>query len=171
MKCLACSIVSACLILTASAFATAAADPEPVRISQFSGKPVPRFESLRYSAVHGRRGPTRDHEIVWRYEREGMPVLVVKETQGWAQIRDADGDETWVQDRMLSDARHALLLKKAVMRKRPNELSRGIASIQSGVVADLDTCEEGWCRIKADGFKGWVEQAALWGVETRTDGL
>ena len=171
MKCLACSIVSACLILTASAFATAAADPEPVRISQFSGKPVPRFESLRYSAVHGRRGPSKDHEIVWRYERQGMPVLVVKETRDWRRVRDADGDETWVQARMLSESRRVVLLAKAVMRKKPDELSRGIASIQKGVVAELDRCEDGWCRLKADGFRGWVDQAAIWGVETRTDGL
>ena len=171
MKLLACLVATGCLILIASGFATASADPEPVRISQFSGKPVPRFESLRYSAVHGRRGPSKDHEIVWRYERQGMPVLVVKETRDWRRVRDADGDETWVQARMLSESRRVVLLAKAVMRKKPDELSRGIASIQKGVVAELDRCEDGWCRLKADGFRGWVDQAAIWGVETRTDGL
>ena len=40
---------------------------ETVKISRFSGKALPRFESLRYSAVHGRQGPTLDHEILWRY--------------------------------------------------------------------------------------------------------
>ena len=161
----------ACSILIASAFATALAEPEPVRISQFSGKPVPRFESLRYSAVHGRRGPSRDHEIVWRYERQDMPVLIVKETRDWRQIRDADGDETWVQARMLNETPHVVLLVKTVMRRKPNELSRGKASIQQGVVAELDRCEEGWCRIKADGFRGWVPASALWGIDTRTAGL
>ena len=171
MKLLACLFASVCLILTASGIASAAPELEPVRISQFSGKPVPRFESLRYSAVHGRQGPSKDHEIVWRYERQGMPVLVVKETRDWRQIRDADGDETWVQARMLNENPHVLMLAKAVMRKRPNELSRGVASIQKDVVAALDRCEEGWCKIKTDGFKGWVKQTAIWGVETRTDGL
>lgn len=171
MKLPACLLFAVCLILNMSGFATAVAEPEPVRISQFSGKPVPRFESLRYSAVHGRRGPSKDHEIVWRYERQGMPVLVVKETRDWRQIRDADGDETWVQARMLNEGRNVVLLAKAIMRRKPNELSRGIASVQQGVVADLDTCEDGWCRIKTDGFRGWVSQSVLWGVETRTDGL
>ncbi|WP_158586536.1 SH3 domain-containing protein [Henriciella mobilis] len=164
-------VFAVCLILNAASYATAVAEPEPVRISQFSGKPVPRFESLRYSAVHGRRGPSKDHEIVWRYERQGMPVLVVKETRDWRQIRDADGDETWVQARMLNDRRNVVLLTKAIMRRKPNELSRGMASIQKGVIAELEQCEDGWCRIKADGFKGWVEQASLWGIETHTDGL
>ncbi len=177
MKTLACSFYlarsfsMACLILTMSAFATASADPEPVKISQFSGKPVPRFESLRYSAVHGRKGPSKDHEIAWRYERQGMPVLIVKETRDWRQVRDADGDEVWVQSRMLEDDRHIVLLTKSILRKRPNELSRGIASLQEGVIAQLQACEDGWCEIKADKFKGWVEQSALWGVETRTGGL
>ncbi|WP_300381645.1 SH3 domain-containing protein [Henriciella sp.] len=171
MKLLACLIASACLILTVSGIATAAPEAEAVRISQFSGKPVPRFESLRYSAVHGRRGPSKDHEIVWRYERQGMPVLVVKETRDWRQIRDADGDETWVQARMLNDSRHVFVLAKAIMRKRPNELSRGVASIQKGVVAALDSCENGWCKVKADGFRGWVKKSAIWGIETQTSGL
>lgn len=162
-----------CLILIVSVFATsvAVADPQPVKISQFSGKPVPRFESLRYSAVHGRRGPSMDHEIIWRYERQGMPVLVIKETRDWRQVRDADGDEVWMQARMLSDSRHVVLSAKAVLRKRPNELSRGIASIQQGVIARLDRCESGWCRVQTDGFKGWVEAGLLWGIETSTDGL
>lgn len=132
---------------------------------------MPRFESLRYSAVHGRKGPSTDHEIVWRYERQGMPMLVVKETRNWRQVRDADGDEVWVQARMLTDTRHVVLMDKAILRKRGNELSRGIASFQKGVVAELETCEDGWCRIKADKFKGWVEKSLLWGIETSTDGL
>lgn len=108
---------------------------------------------------------------MWRYERQGMPVLIVKETRDWRQIRDADGDETWVQARMLNENPHVVLLTKAVMRRKPNELSRGKASIQQGVVAELDRCEEGWCRVKADGFKGWVPAASLWGIDTRTGGL
>ncbi|MEO0982249.1 MAG: hypothetical protein AAFX03_06315 [Pseudomonadota bacterium] len=36
----------------------ASAEPPQTKISVFSGKPVPRFESLRYSAVHGRAGPS-----------------------------------------------------------------------------------------------------------------
>ena len=162
-----------CLILIVSVFATsvAVAEPQPVKISQFSGKPVPRFASLRYSAVHGRRGPSMDHEIVWRYERQDMPVLIIKETRDWRQVRDADGDEVWVQARMLTESRHVVLLTKAVMRKKPNELSRGMASIQKGVVARLDRCEQGWCRVHADGFKGWVKASRLWGIETATGGL
>ncbi|WP_169711820.1 SH3 domain-containing protein [Henriciella litoralis] len=165
------SFVSACLILTVTSFATAGADPQAVKISQFSGKPVPRFESLRYSAVHGRKGPSRDHKIVWRYEREGMPVLVIKETRDWVQVRDADGDEVWVQARMLKDAPHIVLMTESVMRKKPNVAARGVATLQEGVVAELDHCEAAWCEIKADKYRGWVSKSAIWGTEIQTGGL
>ena len=46
---------------------------DTVKISRFSGKPLPRFESLRYSAVHGRQGPNLDHQILWRYELKRGP--------------------------------------------------------------------------------------------------
>ena len=84
---------------------------ETIKISRFSGKPLPRFESLRYSAVHGRQGPNLDHPILWRYEREGLPMLVVRETHGWRRVRDPDGDEVWMQARMLSATRtgHSML--------------------------------------------------------------
>ena len=124
MKQSACLFGLACLILSGAVFATASAEPEAVKISQFSGKPVPRFESLRFAAVHGRKGPSTDYEIEWRYERQGLPVLIIKESRNWRQIRDADGDEAWVLSRMLSDSRHVLLLRKATMRKRPTTWRR-----------------------------------------------
>jgi len=76
-------------------------EPQPQRVSQFSGKPVPRFETLRYSEVNGRVGPSLEHPIRWRYEREGLPVLIVKESQDWRRVQDPDGEEVWMHARML----------------------------------------------------------------------
>ena len=33
-----------------------------------------------------------------------------------------------------------------------------------GVVARVQECTADWCRISADGEKGWVQKSALWGV-------
>ena len=37
--------------------------------------------------------------------------------------------------------------------------------LSQGVVARLEACGEGWCRIAAGGYGGWVPDSALWGVE------
>ena len=151
--------------------ATAQARGEAVKISQFSGKPVPRFESLRYSAVNGRKGPSRDHEIVWRYERQDLPVLIIKETRDWVQIRDADGDEVWVHARMLSDTPQVLIVRDTILRHKAQAGSVGRATLQKGVVAELEECDPRWCRIRAGKYDGWVDRPSLWGIETETAGL
>lgn len=151
--------------------ASVSAEPSATVVSQFSGKPVPRFESLRYSAVHGRQGPSLDHPILWRYERQGLPMLVVRETHGWRRVRDQDGDEVWVQARMLSDQRTVILLTEQVLRRSPETTAKAKAMLESGVVAQLNVCQPLWCELSVGNQTGWVERGGLWGVETSTDGL
>jgi len=131
------------------------------KISRFSGKPLPRFESLRYSAVHGRKGPSLDHPIVWRYERTGLPVMIVRETHGWRRVRDMDGDEVWMQARMLSSARTAVVVRETRLYNRPETDSPARARLAPALIAELDQCANGWCRIRVQRRIGWVACAAL----------
>jgi len=154
----------------------APADAEPVaantvQVSQFSGKPVPRFESLRYTAVHGRQGPSLDHPILWRYEKEGLPMLIVRETHGWRRVRDRDGDEVWIQARMLRADRKVVTTEPIIMFDKPADDANPTANLQKGVIADLEGCDRNWCEIKIERRKGWVSKSSLWGVETATGGL
>ncbi len=144
---------------------------EIVKISRFSGKPLPRFESLRYSAVHGRQGPNLDHQILWRYEREGLPMLIVRETHGWRRVRDPDGDEVWMQARMLSETRTALVTRETELKRSPTAESASKARLKSGVIAELDSCENGWCKIKVGRETGWLLQSELWGTQVATGNL
>ncbi len=144
---------------------------ETIKISRFSGKPVPRFESLRYSAVHGRQGPNLDHPILWRYEREGLPMLIVRETHGWRRVRDPDGDEVWMQARMLSAERTALVTKEVELKREPHEAARSKARLKQGVIAELIGCEDGWCEIELERQSGWVPKRILWGTEAATGRL
>lgn len=134
-------------------------------ISQFSGKPVPRFETLRYSAVNGREGPGRDHRILWRYEREGLPVLIVKETYDWRRVRDPDGDEVWMHARMLSAAPRALVRHETELRDKPSESARTMAKLKDGAMVELDGCDGAWCEVTLERRKGWTLRAHLWGAD------
>ena len=81
-------VISGTFLLCAAA---AAEGPQVTRISQFSGKAVPRFETLKFAAVNGRSGPSREQSVVWRYERKGLPLLIIKETRDWRRVRDPSG--------------------------------------------------------------------------------
>lgn len=135
-----------------------------VDVSHFSGKPVPRFEHFRFAAVNGREGPSESHPILWRYERAGLPVLIVKESRSWRRVRDPDGDEVWVHARMLSPGRRVLVLDKGAMRSRPAEDAAIVARLAPGVVAEMSGCQRDWCHLSIEGRQGWFARSALWGV-------
>lgn len=158
-----------------SAFPVSAQESRPtspvVKISQFSGKPVPRFESLKYPAVHGRIGPSLDHPIAWKYERKGLPVLIIKESQDWRFVRDPDGDEVWVHARMLSGARTVLVRSNIELKRKASPDADAVAVLQNGVVARLTACSAGWCEVSVDRRKGYAIRSVLWGSDANEAGL
>lgn len=141
--------------------------PEGVepRVSDFSGLPVPRYSSLRYDKVYGRSGPSRDYPVEWTYERAGLPVVVVRESRDWRKVRDPQGDEVWIKNTQLSGERTAMTMSAGAIRRRPEERSPIVADFRSGGVVALGECQHGWCRVEAEGLKGWVRRDQLWGAD------
>jgi len=163
--------LSACLILTACQLATPSASAQAVKISQFSGKPVPRFASLRYARVNGRIGPSTDHQVAFEYERAGMPVLIFKETTDWARVRDFEGDEVWMHVGQLTEPDHVIVTREVALRRKPQTASPARATVKPGVLAELHSCNERWCEISAGAYTGWIDKPSLWGLNTDTAGL
>jgi len=130
----------------------------------FSGLPVPRFVSLRFSEAAGRAGPSEDHPIAWMYQRAGLPVQVIAETPDWRRVRDPDGEEVWMHRRLLSGRRAVRALDASDMLARPEGEAALVARIEPGAVLWLERCRAGWCRLEADGQRGWAEAATFWGV-------
>lgn len=139
-----------------------------------SGLPVPRFVSLKSDRVNMRKGPGTDYPTAWVYRRAGLPLEVIKEFEGWRQVRDADGAAGWVLQSFLSGRRTALVLPweiksgapapKVALRTNDSERSRPIAMIEAGVIANLSNCDGLWCRVNIDKYQGYIEQKKLWGV-------
>ena len=149
----------------------AAEGPQVTRISQFSGKAVPRFEVLKFAAVNGRSGPSREHPVVWRYERKGLPLLIIKESQDWRRVRDPSGDEVWVHARMLETGAAAMVQSATMMHDAADATSPEIASLEAGVLVQLGECEVKWCAVEVQNFQGWALREARWGADTGEAGL
>lgn len=135
-----------------------------------SGLPVPRFVSLKSDKVNVRRGPSHEHEVVWRYVRRGLPVEITQEFENWRRIRDVEGAEGWVFHSLLSGTRTALIAPWNTdrtpfpLRKEASADAAVTARLEPGVQATVDECTGTWCRVAGDRFDGWIEQSALWGV-------
>lgn len=143
--------------------------PGEAQISRFSGKPVPRFETLKHEKVNGRKGPSEDYQVRWEYARKGLPVLIVKESGDWRYVRDPEGDEVWIKRTQLAGQQNALVLGDFVLKAGRAPDSAGVANVAAGALVELGPCEASLCQVSADGFKGWAPRAQLWGA-TATKG-
>jgi len=151
---------------------SADATPGPQAVAG-SGLPVPRFVSLKADRVHSRQGPGTDHKVLWVYRRAGLPVEVIREFEGWRQVRDSEGAEGWVLQALVSGRRTALVTPwelKNASSPRIELLSddkRGsapVAILEPGVLANIRSCDTRWCYVSIGEYRGYIEQRQLWGV-------
>ena len=150
-------------------------EPAPeTSVPSASGLAVPRYVSLKSDRVNLRNGPGTDYPTGWVYRRAGLPLEVVKEFEGWRQVRDADGASGWVLQSFLSGRRTGLVipwelksgspLPQEPIRASDSENSGMIAKVEAGVIANVHSCDGRWCRVTIDNFAGYIEQKKLWGV-------
>ena len=131
-----------------------------------SNLPLPRYVSLRSSEINVRRGPGLDYRKDWVFRRAGLPVKIIDEYGDWRRIVDKDDAGGWVYHAMLTGRRTVLILEDGVaLRRGPAEAASARAVVEQGVVARLQSCNQEWCRIEADGYSGWVRKSSLWGVD------
>ncbi|MBI1340536.1 hypothetical protein GC169_10075 [bacterium] len=151
--------------LTPASFQAFSPKSSDIRVSDFSGLPVPRYSSLRHEDVNGRAGPGLDHPVVWRYHRLGLPVVVIRESREWRKIRDPSGDEVWVHRRLLGGERTAITRERGALRAEPDAYGAPLANFGLGVVMTLHECKGGWCDVEAGALRGWVRTSNIWGAD------
>lgn len=135
-----------------------------------SGLPLPRYVSLKSEKVYMRVGPGREYKIEWMYLKRGLPMEVIQEYDTWRKVRDSEGNEGWILHSLLSGNRTAIVAPwekggdYVALRKAPSGTGDLVAKVEPGVVASVSACRNGWCELRAQGAKGYVEQNRIWGV-------
>ena len=88
--------------ITSMAVPTSSAQAQEARITiQGTGQPLPRFMTLKSDKVHMRTGPGMKYPITYLYQREGMPLKVVREFDVWREVVDLDGANGWMHSSTL----------------------------------------------------------------------
>lgn len=134
---------------------------------------MPRFASLKADKVFLRQGPGTDYKVLWVYNRAGTPVEIIKEFEGWREIRDAEGVTGWVSQTLISSRRTALVMPweakegatpRVALLSDDRDSAAQVALIEAGVIANVRTCDGRWCAISVADFRGYIQQKKLWGV-------
>lgn len=128
-------------------------------------RPVPRFVSLKADQVNVRVGPGKRYPLKWTFVVAGVPVEVIAEWDNWRKIRDWEGEEGWVHTAMLSSKRTVIVTgKKRILFRRADNTSPPVVRLQPGIIAEIEDCIEGWCRIEVRNYRGWLKRGGFWGV-------
>lgn len=128
--------------------------------------PMPRFVSLKVNKANVRRGPSLTHRIDWVFKRRGMPLEITGEFGHWRRVRDRDGVGGWVHYSLLSGVRTVIIEADLTALYQRRDMASPIrVYLEAGVVARIDECRPAWCRLRADGYRGWTLRDALWGLK------
>src|SRR5438876_6543977 len=132
------------------AVALVCAAPLAAAAENEGGQKLPRFVSLRSDLVNLRVGPGENYPIEWVLTRKEMPVEIIRQFENWRMIRDWQGTEGWIHERMVTGKR-AVIIKGAVrtFHRQPDLASAAVARAEPGVVAKLLECRADWCRVEA----------------------
>jgi SH3-like domain-containing protein len=126
---------------------------------------LPRFAVLHADKVNLRAGPGDRYPIQWVYLRKDWPVEIIAQFDHWRRVRDWEGTEGWVHEKMMTNRREVIVTGGIrAMRQAPDHNGALIARAEPGVMAKLLECRAEWCRIEAGDRTGWVQRSDIWGV-------
>lgn len=177
-------LAAACMALALLSAGTRADAAGPVpREAVTAGRetqlPVPRFVSLGTAPANVRNGPGEAYNVLWQYKVTGVPFEIIAELDQWRQIRDSDGEQGWIHERVLSGARQALVLGTSegntILRAKPEPDATVVAEAQPMALAEIKQCKGDWCRLRAQNresrevYVGWAPRAELYGTYVGED--
>ncbi|RJG04900.1 hypothetical protein D3870_01650 [Noviherbaspirillum cavernae] len=96
----------------------------------------------------------------------GMPVEVVLTYGDWTKVRDAAGDLSWVESKMLTAKRSLIVSANSAKVRASAEDGAALAfTADKGVLLDrLDPAASGWVKVRhRDGQAGFVKASEVWG--------
>jgi len=128
-------------------------------------EPLPRFVSLRADVVNLRTGPGARYPVEWVYHRKGLPVEIIAQYDEWRRIRDWQGTEGWVHQRLVTGTRTVIVKgPQRILHAEADAASPPLAKLDPGVIAHLLECRDQWCRLETQSIRGWLTRDEIWGV-------
>jgi SH3-like domain-containing protein len=140
--------------------------PRDPKKGAITGLPIPRYVTLKGGEGNARRGPGLTHRIDWVFTTSGTPLRITAEYENWRRVEDFEGMGGWIHFTLLSGVRGIIVTKDmAEFHVLPDAASPVAFQAEAGALAKIMTCSVDWCRVKADGEKGWALKADFWGVD------
>ncbi|MGB4468101.1 MAG: SH3 domain-containing protein [Azovibrio sp.] len=99
--------------------------------------------------------------------REGMPLEVLVQVEGWTKVRDAEGTIAWVERSSLGTKRTLVVTAAtAEIRQNPSPEAPVVFQAEKWVALEwVEPAAPGWVRVRhKDGQSGYVRVTQVWGL-------
>ena len=121
------------------------------------------FLSLKKNKVNVRYGPSFESPVKFIYKKKNLPIKQIDKKENWRRIIDLKNNSGWIHQSQLKKVNSIIPLEDKILFKKPSKFSKPIAKIKRGRVLIFQKCENDWCKVKSEKFKGWVKIDNIWG--------
>ena len=121
------------------------------------------FLSLKKNKVNVRYGPSFESPVKFIYKKKNLPIKQIDKKENWRRIIDLKNNSGWIHKSQLKKVNSIIPLEDKILFIKPSSFSRPIAKIKEGRILVLQKCENNWCKIKSENFKGWIKTDNIWG--------
>lgn len=97
----------------------------------------------------------------------GYPLEIVVSLEGWAKVRDANGELAWIDNKALGDKRSVLVRVPVIdARQAADDKAPVVFRAEQNVVLDfVEYSAPGWAKVShRDGQSGYVRINQIWGA-------
>ena len=121
------------------------------------------FLSLKKKKVNVRYGPSFESPIKFVYKKINLPIKQIDRKENFRRIIDFKNNSGWIHISQLKKSNSIISLEDKILFKNPSNFSKPLAKIKKGKVLILQKCNQKWCKVKTDKFKGWIKINNIWG--------
>ena len=123
------------------------------------------FLSLKKNKVNVRYGPSFDSPIKYVYKKIHLPIKQIDKKENWRRIIDSKNNSGWIHWSQLKKINSIITLEDKILFKTPSYLSKPLAKIKEGRLLIIKKCNNEWCKIESENFKGWIKKDNVWGLD------
>ena len=123
------------------------------------------FLTLRNAKVNLRQGPSFDYPIKIFYKKKFLPVLIQDKSDNFRKVRDHENNTGWIHISQLSKKKAAIVIEdELIMFSNSTVYSNPIAILKKGRLVKIKKCNDNWCKVISEDYKGWLKKESLWGL-------
>jgi len=122
------------------------------------------FVSLKKNKVNVRYGPSFESDIKYVYKKVNLPLKQIDKKENFRRIIDLKNNSGWIHISQLKKSNSVIATKNKVLFKKPMSFAKPIAQIKEGRLLIVEKCEQNWCKISSEEFKGWIKKDDIWGL-------